>query len=145
MDSPWRLYWCRCPRKEARARSEPSTAWAAARPMNEHAKILVVDDDQRLRDLLLRYLGEQGFAVKVAEGGPAMLAAIGLSRGEKVYIANAVKCRPPNNRTPEAGEMGACMEDLARSSCREASAHLMTMNWRVAPAPQNRVVTARDT
>ena len=27
--------------------------------MNEHAKILVVDDDQRLRDLLLRYLGEQ--------------------------------------------------------------------------------------
>lgn len=40
--------------------------------MNEHAKILVVDDDQRLRDLLLRYLGEQGFAVKVADAGPAM-------------------------------------------------------------------------
>lgn len=43
-----------------------------------------------------------------------MLAAIGLRRGEKVYIANAVKCRPPNNRTPEAGEMGACMPFLER-------------------------------
>jgi two-component system OmpR family response regulator/two-component system phosphate regulon response regulator OmpR len=30
-------------------------------------KILVVDDDKRLRDLLQRYLGEQGFVVKTAE------------------------------------------------------------------------------
>jgi two-component system OmpR family response regulator/two-component system phosphate regulon response regulator OmpR len=35
-------------------------------------KILVVDDDQRLRDLLQRYLGEQGFAVKTAEDASAM-------------------------------------------------------------------------
>jgi len=35
-------------------------------------KILVVDDDQRLRDLLQRYLGEQGFAVKTAENASAM-------------------------------------------------------------------------
>ena len=35
-------------------------------------KILVVDDDQRLRDLLQRYLGEQGFAVKTAENAGAM-------------------------------------------------------------------------
>jgi two-component system OmpR family response regulator/two-component system phosphate regulon response regulator OmpR len=35
-------------------------------------KILVVDDDQRLRDLLQRYLGEQGFVVKTAESGGAM-------------------------------------------------------------------------
>lgn len=33
--------------------------------MNErHIRILVVDDDSRLRDLLTRYLGEQGFEVK---------------------------------------------------------------------------------
>ena len=38
----------------------------------------------------------------------AMLAASGLTRGENVYIANAVKCRPPGNRTPEATEMAAC-------------------------------------
>ena len=35
-------------------------------------RILVVDDDQRLRDLLLRYLGEQGFVVMTAENAPAM-------------------------------------------------------------------------
>ena len=35
-------------------------------------KILVVDDDQRLRDLLQRYLGEQGFVVKTADNASAM-------------------------------------------------------------------------
>jgi len=35
-------------------------------------KILVVDDDQRLRDLLRRYLAEQGFNVYLAENAPAM-------------------------------------------------------------------------
>jgi DNA polymerase len=44
----------------------------------------------------------------------AMLAALGLQRGEKVHIANAVKCRPPGNRTPEAGEMAACRPYLER-------------------------------
>ena len=39
-------------------------------------KILVVDDDKRLRDLLQRYLGEQGFAVKTAEGAEAMDKAL---------------------------------------------------------------------
>ena len=36
------------------------------------SKILVVDDDPRLRDLLRRYLGEQGFNVYVAENAPSM-------------------------------------------------------------------------
>ncbi|MDP1653252.1 MAG: uracil-DNA glycosylase [Rhodocyclaceae bacterium] len=44
----------------------------------------------------------------------AMLAAIDLKRGGGVYIANAVKCRPPNNRTPEPGETAACWPFLAR-------------------------------
>ena len=35
-------------------------------------RILVVDDDLRLRELLTRYLGEQGFAVKGAENGAVM-------------------------------------------------------------------------
>lgn len=35
-------------------------------------KLLVVDDDPRLRDLLRRYLGENGFTVFVAENGVAM-------------------------------------------------------------------------
>lgn len=41
--------------------------------MNEqHHHILVVDDDSRLRDLLTRYLGEQGFDVKAAADGQQM-------------------------------------------------------------------------
>lgn len=43
-----------------------------------------------------------------------MLAAIGLKRDRKVYIANAVKCRPPNNRTPEPQETATCFPYLAR-------------------------------
>ncbi len=35
-------------------------------------KILVVDDDQRLRDLLRRYLGENGFTVSAVESAQAM-------------------------------------------------------------------------
>lgn len=43
-----------------------------------------------------------------------MLAAIGLKRAEDVYIANAVKCRPPHNRTPERVEIAACQPFLER-------------------------------
>ncbi len=35
-------------------------------------KVLIVDDDPRLRDLLRRYLGENGFAVSVADGAQNM-------------------------------------------------------------------------
>ncbi len=43
-----------------------------------------------------------------------MLAAVSLKRGEGVYIANIVKCRPPNNRTPEPAEAHACEPFLSR-------------------------------
>jgi len=43
-----------------------------------------------------------------------MLAAIGLKRGNNVYIANIVKCRPPGNRTPEPVEANACEPYLTR-------------------------------
>ena len=43
-----------------------------------------------------------------------MLAAIDIKRGKDVYIANSVKCRPPNNRTPEADEIAACAPYLQR-------------------------------
>lgn len=43
-----------------------------------------------------------------------MLAAIRLKRGENVYIANVVKCRPPNNRNPEALEVAQCEPFLHR-------------------------------
>ena len=43
-----------------------------------------------------------------------MLAAIGLKRGQKVYIANVVKCRPPGNRNPEPLEARQCEPYLHR-------------------------------
>ena len=41
-----------------------------------------------------------------------MLAAIKLKRGDNVYIANIVKCRPPDNRTPEPDEITTCLPYL---------------------------------
>lgn len=41
-----------------------------------------------------------------------MLLAIGLKRGANVYIANIVKCRPADNRNPQADEIAACMPYL---------------------------------
>ena len=70
------------------------------------------------------FIGEGPGAEEDARGEPfvgqagklldAMLAAIDLRRGEDVYIANAVKCRPPGNRAPEAAEMAACLPYLKR-------------------------------
>ena len=70
------------------------------------------------------FIGEGPGAEEDARGEPfvgqagklldAMLAAIDLRRGDNVYIANAVKCRPPGNRTPEAAEIDACRPYLRR-------------------------------
>ena len=42
-----------------------------------------------------------------------MIKAMGLQR-EDVYIANVVKCRPPDNRLPEKDEIAACSPFLMR-------------------------------
>ncbi|UXY16762.1 uracil-DNA glycosylase [Chitiniphilus purpureus] len=43
-----------------------------------------------------------------------MLAAIGERRGERVFIANVLKCRPPGNRNPQPEEVMQCAPLLAR-------------------------------
>jgi len=43
-----------------------------------------------------------------------MLAAVSLSRGRNVYIANVLKCRPPGNRNPEPEEVAQCLPHLLR-------------------------------
>jgi uracil-DNA glycosylase family 4 len=43
-----------------------------------------------------------------------LLASVGLSRLESVYICNVLKCRPPGNRNPEAGEIQSCSPYLKR-------------------------------
>ena len=52
-----------------------------------------------------------GQAGKLLDG---MLAGIDLKRGENVYIANVLKCRPPGNRNPEPAEVAQCSPFLIR-------------------------------
>jgi len=44
----------------------------------------------------------------------SMLAAVALRRGDNVYIANVLKCRPPGNRNPEPFEVAQCSPHLVR-------------------------------
>ncbi len=43
----------------------------------------------------------------------SMLLGIGLQR-EQVFIANVLKCRPPNNRDPQPAEVAQCLPYLER-------------------------------
>jgi DNA polymerase len=71
----------------------------------------------------LMFVGEGPGADEDAQGLPFvgragqllnnMIAAMGLKR-EEVYIANIVKCRPPQNRTPEPDEANTCSPFLFR-------------------------------
>ena len=54
------------------------------------------------------------FVGKAGQMLDAMLAAVGKNRSEGVYIANVIKCRPPDNRNPEADEIAACTPYLQR-------------------------------
>lgn len=75
---------------------------------DEHAEWLFVgegpgaDEDQQGEP----FVGQAG---KLLDN---MLAAIKLKRGQNVYIANVVKCRPPNNRAPEKQEVASCLPYL---------------------------------
>lgn len=70
------------------------------------------------------FVGEGPGADEDAQGEPFvgqagklldnMLASIRLKRGNNVYIANIVKCRPPGNRAPEPDEIAACLPYLHR-------------------------------
>ena len=53
------------------------------------------------------------FVGKAGELLDKMLGAVGLDRSE-VYIANIVKCRPPDNRTPQPEEAQRCLPYLRR-------------------------------
>lgn len=69
----------------------------------------------------IMFIGEGPGADEDIEGEPFVGKAgklmnqaflgLGISR-EKIYIANIVKCRPPNNRNPEKEEAEACLNYL---------------------------------
>ncbi len=58
---------------------------------------------------------EQGEAFVGAAGKTLtkLLKQVGISR-DQIYIANVLKCRPPNNRPPEPAEVTACAPFLRR-------------------------------
>src|SRR6267142_4361552 len=56
-------------------------------PMPElKTRILVVDDDQRLRDLLVRYLGGEGYEVKAVPDAPGMDKQLARERYDLVVL-----------------------------------------------------------
>jgi DNA polymerase len=75
------------------------------------------------RDASLFVIGEAPGADEDRQGEPfvgragqllnAMLRAIGLPRSE-VFIANILKCRPPNNRDPQPDESASCTPYLSQ-------------------------------
>ena len=81
----------------------------------EHPLVLVVGEgpgyDEDIQGL--PFVGKAG---KLLD---KMLAAIELDRNKNCYIANIVKCRPPNNRDPMPEEQAACISFL------EAQIHIL--------------------
>ena len=77
---------------------------------NPNARLMVVGEAP----------GEQEDRTGLPFVGPAgklldlMLASIGLSRRESVYICNVIKCRPPGNRNPLPDEIESCAPYLRR-------------------------------
>jgi uracil-DNA glycosylase family 4 len=76
---------------------------------NPHAKLMVIGEapghDEDVQGL--PFVGAAGELLT------KMLAAIKLDRKKQVFIANALKCRPPDNRTPESSELLACSRILS--------------------------------
>ena len=78
---------------------------------NPNAEIMLVGEGPGANE------DEQGipFVGRAGQLLDDMLALIGLDR-TKVYIANIVKCRPPENRDPLAAEQEACIHWLRQQT-----------------------------
>lgn len=81
---------------------------------------------QGVPDAEVLFVGEGPGANEDAQGLPFVgrsgqlldhyLEAIDLDRSKNIYIANIVKCRPPENRDPAPEESAACLRGCACSS-----------------------------
>lgn len=74
---------------------------------NTNAKLMFIGEgpgaDEDMQGL--PFVGKAGQLLNLS------LTALGIDRTD-VYIANIVKCRPPQNRTPEADEINMCLDYL---------------------------------
>ncbi len=90
-------------------------------PLSENRQHIVFGDGSESAEIM--FVGEAPGAEEDKQGLPfvgesgqlldKMIVAMGWTR-ESVYIANVLKCRPPNNRDPKASEVEACESFLAR-------------------------------
>ena len=82
---------------------------------NEHSKLVFVgegpgaDEDEQG----IPFVGRAGQLLTQMIEGTAKKEGIPLERSD-VYICNVVKCRPPENRTPQPDEMEVCGQFLYR-------------------------------
>lgn len=75
---------------------------------NPNAKVMVVGEGPgREEDLR----GEP-FVGRSGQLMDKMLAHVGLTREKNIFIANMVKCRPPENRDPRPDEVEICIQYL---------------------------------
>ena len=105
---------------------------------NRHKPVFGVGD----RNARLMFVGEGPGEREDALGEPfvgragqlldSMLASVGFDRSE-VYIANSVKCRPPNNRDPQPDEQDACIGYL-ENQIRLVSPEIIVCLGRIAAA-----------
>ena len=89
--------------------------------LHKHRHTIVFGDGNPKAELV--FVGEGPGADEDAQGLPfvgragklltQMIEAMGLQRKD-VYICNVVKCRPPENRTPEDDEVSTCSPFLLR-------------------------------
>jgi uracil-DNA glycosylase family 4 len=75
---------------------------------NPQAKLMIIGEGpgQNEDETGIPFVGKAGQLLT------KMLESVGLNRAEDTYIANIVKCRPPQNRTPTPEEMAACLPHL---------------------------------
>lgn len=77
---------------------------------NPSGRLMVVGEAPGAREDAtgLPFVGQAGKLLDL------MLASVGLSRSDSVYICNVLKCRPPGNRNPLPDEIEACAPLLKR-------------------------------
>ena len=74
----------------------------------ENARVMLIGEGpgQREDELGEPFVGRAGILLD------KMMDAVGLSRQTNVFIANMVKCRPPQNRAPQPDETEPCLPYL---------------------------------
>ena len=100
-------------------------------PADDASHILVVDDDRRIRDLLSRYLAQQGYRVTTAASASEARAKlrgldfdllvldVGLPDGSGLDLCKALRQHWPRP-TSATGNWTACCADMSPPSWRRA-------------------------